>query len=296
MPGRSPVAALVALLATVGAAGAARAQGAAPSPPAAPAAASQPAASPSSAAGPPAASGPTPCARPAPAPAARPELRVSWKVDLPVTLVLGATWLTVDGLEARLGPSRCRWCEPDLNGLDAAGRGARWGGHAGTAATLSNVTAYGLAPAASLGLVGWEAWRRGGWRQAAADDLLIFESAVASAVLVQGLKYSTARTRPFVRDLPDGTPPSGDHNLSFPSGHTAFAFSLATAAGTVATLRGYRVAPYVWGFGMAVAAFTGYLRLAADEHYASDVLVGAVVGSLVGWAVPYLLHRRWRRP
>jgi len=98
-----------------------------------------------------------------------------------------------------------------------------------------------------------------------------------------------------VRDVPGGTALSRDANLSFPSGHTALGFSLATAAGTVATLRGYRHAPYVWGAGMAVAAFTGYLRLAADKHYASDVLVGALVGSLVGWAVPYLLHRRPRR-
>ena len=242
----------------------------------------------------PAATQPAPLARPSPAPPPRAALRVSWKVDLPVTLALGATWVTTDALESRLGPSRCRWCEPNLNGLDAAGRDARWS-RTGTADTLSNVTAYGLVPAVSFGLVSWDAWREGGWRQAAMDDLVIFESMVVSAVLVQGLKYSFARKRPYVRDLPPGSPLSGEANLSFPSGHTAFAFSLATAAGTVATLRGYRSAPYVWGAGMALAAFTGYLRMAADKHYASDVIVGALTGSLVGWAVPYLIHRRWRR-
>jgi membrane-associated phospholipid phosphatase len=116
-----------------------------------------------------------------------------------------------------------------------------------------------------------------------------------SSALVHGLKYAAARKRPCVRELPPGTALEGGDNLSFPSGHTALAFSLATASGTVATLRGYRSAPYVWGAGMALAAFTGYLRMAADQHYASDVVVGALVGSLVGWAVPYLLHRRIRR-
>ena len=31
--------------------------------------------------------------------------------------------------------------------------------------------------------------------------------------------------------------------------------------------------------------------MAADKHYLSDTLVGAGVGSLIGWAVPYLFHR-----
>jgi membrane-associated phospholipid phosphatase len=30
--------------------------------------------------------------------------------------------------------------------------------------------------------------------------------------------------------------------------------------------------------------------MAANKHYLSDVIVGAAVGSLVGWAVPYLFH------
>jgi hypothetical protein len=279
MPSGALTAALLALVTALGAAGRAYA-----TPATAPAPASQPAAT-----------APAPYVRPVPAPPSRTELHTNWKVDLPVTLALGATWVTTDALESRIGPSRCRWCEPDLNGLDAAGRRARWKGHEGVAGTLSNVTGYGLTSAVTLGLVGWDAWREGGWRQAAMDDLVILESMAASAVLVQGLKYATARKRPYVRDLAAGTDLSGDANLSFPSGHTAFAFSLATAAGTVATLRGYRSAPWVWGAGMALAAVTGYLRMAADKHYASDVVVGALVGSLVGWAVPYLLHRRTRR-
>ena len=85
-----------------------------------------------------------------------------------------------------------------------------------------------------------------------------------------------------------------DGNLSFFSGHTSFAFSLAVASGTVASMRGYRAAPAVWGVGLGAAAVTGYLRIAADRHYATDVMTGALVGSALGFAVPYLLHRRGR--
>jgi membrane-associated phospholipid phosphatase len=243
----------------------------------------------------PAASQPAAAARPAPTTAPRDVLRVSWKIDLPVTLALGAAWIAVEGSGSRLGPSRCRWCEPDLNGLDAAGRHASWKGHASAAGTLSDVTAYALTPVVTQGLVTRDAYREGGWRQVAVDNLVIVEAAAASAALVQGLKFASARKRPYVRDLPAGTALGGDANLAFPSGHTALAFSLATASGTVATLHGYRTAPYVWGAGMTLAAFTGYLRMAADKHYASDVIVGAAIGSLVGWAVPYLHYKLRKR-
>jgi membrane-associated phospholipid phosphatase len=69
------------------------------------------------------------------------------------------------------------------------------------------------------------------------------------------------------------------------------AFSTAVAAGTVATMRGYRGAPYVWALGLPLALLSGYLRIAADRHYVSDVLVGAALGSAFGALTPWLMHR-----
>jgi len=257
---------------------------------AAPAAAAAPASQP-------AASQPIAATHPAAAvPAARSvdRLPVNWYVELPVTATLGVTYLTLEWFRGSLGPTHCRWCEPSLNRFDAAGRDVRWGNR-GAADTLSSVVAFGLTPILTEGLVTWDAYRAGGWRQAAEDNLVIIEAVTASTMVVLAGKYATARQRPYVRELPAGAATGGDDNLSFPGGHTAVAFSLATASGTVATLHGYRHAPWVWGTGMALAAFTGYLRMAADKHYASDIIVGALIGSLVGWAVPYLLHYRWRR-
>ena len=42
--------------------------------------------------------------------------------------------------------------------------------------------------------------------------------------------------------------------------------------------------------GLGVAAVTGWLRIAADKHYATDVALGAGLGAGVGVAVPLLLH------
>jgi membrane-associated phospholipid phosphatase len=83
-----------------------------------------------------------------------------------------------------------------------------------------------------------------------------------------------------------------DNNTSFPSGHVTLAFSVVTSSAEIANLRGYRHAPWIWRIGMPVAAFTAYLRVAADRHYLTDVLMGAGVGSGIGFAVPYFGHRR----
>jgi membrane-associated phospholipid phosphatase len=56
-------------------------------------------------------------------------------------------------------------------------------------------------------------------------------------------------------------------------------------------MRRYRWAPVIWGVGLVSAAAVGYLRIAADQHYFTDVLVGAAAGSAIGFAIPYGLHR-----
>ena len=70
------------------------------------------------------------------------------------------------------------------------------------------------------------------------------------------------------------------------------AFSLATSAGTVASMRKHRLAPLMWVAGLSFATTGAYLRIAADRHYATDVLTGAVVGSAIGFSVPYFAHRQ----
>ena len=46
----------------------------------------------------------------------------------------------------------------------------------------------------------------------------------------------------------------------------------------------------VCGAGIAVTAGVSVARAVTDNHYATDILTGAVVGSLIGWLVPTAFH------
>jgi membrane-associated phospholipid phosphatase len=123
------------------------------------------------------------------------------------------------------------------------------------------------------------------------DALVMLEAVALTADLNGASKDAFARRRPSA-----GLGATGGGNKSFFSGHTSLAFALAASAGTISTLRGYPSAPWVWAGGMALASSVGYLRIAGDAHWATDVVTGAVVGGLVGFAVPWAFHRVHRTP
>ena len=79
-----------------------------------------------------------------------------------------------------------------------------------------------------------------------------------------------------------------DDDLSFFSSHTSTTAAFAFAVSQIATRRRVRT-PLVFLVGIA-AGLTGYLRIASDRHYLSDVLAGGLVGATVGTLVPRWLH------
>jgi membrane-associated phospholipid phosphatase len=193
------------------------------------------------------------------------------------------------GLKPSLAPSACRWCQPP--GFDASVRDALvWGSPHG-ADVASSVLGFGVVPAAGLGLVLGSAWHRGEGPLTIADDgVTIAEAAIITGLVNEATKFAVGRQRPFVHYATAPRTAGHDDNVSFYSGHTALAFAVATASGTVASRRGYKLAPVVWGVGLTLAGTTGYLRIAADKHYLSDVVVGAVLGSAAGVFLPRWLH------
>jgi membrane-associated phospholipid phosphatase len=221
-------------------------------------------------------------------------------VDLAITLGGMAFYVATELSTPALAPSSCRWCDraadgtDQLNSFDASVRRAwRWT-DSGKADTLSSVFSFGLAPLAGFGVGALVAWHDDRLNELAADTLVVAESAVVAVNVNQISKFVFARQRPDVHARvstePNVQPATGD-NLSFFSGHATLAFALATSAGTVASMRHHRLAPVMWAAGLLLATTGSYLRIAADRHYATDVMTGAVVGSAIGFSVPYFAHR-----
>jgi membrane-associated phospholipid phosphatase len=224
-------------------------------------------------------------------------LRYDLAIDGAVTLAGGTAWILSELFKKDIVPSGCGWC--DDNAFDRGVREALVWSNPGTADSISNVLGFAVLPVGALGLDALAAAHEKRLDAWPVDALVVLESVMIAADLNQVTKFAFRRERPFVHALPHDavghlvTPTSdpADDDLSFFSGHTTLAFALASSVGTVATLRGYRAAPVLWATLMPLAAFIGYLRIAADKHYATDVLTGALVGGAVGFAVPYLFHR-----
>jgi len=211
-------------------------------------------------------------------------------VDASVTGGLVAAALALTALQGELTPAGCRWCVPDS--LDRRLHDAALWGNPGAADQLSGVLANGVIPVSMLGYLGLSAALAGNATEGLMDTLLVAEAVAASQVLTEIAKEAVARQRPWAYYGPNPGREGWAANLSFFSGHTSFTFSTAAATLTVAVLRAYPGAWIAGTAGLAAAAFVGYLRMAANDHYFTDVVGGALVGGVVGFAVPYLFHGR----
>ena len=105
------------------------------------------------------------------------------------------------------------------------------------------------------------------------DALYVGTSVAATFVVTYGMKYIVDRDRPYVT-YPDRVHPySYESSPSFPSGHTATAFALATSL-SLRYPRWYVIAPSaLWACSVGVA------RMNEGVHYPSDVLAGAAIGA-----------------
>jgi membrane-associated phospholipid phosphatase len=147
------------------------------------------------------------------------------------------------------------------------------------------------------------AWWFHGDREVAEQMALLDLETLAIAGAVQGVtNVLVSRQRPYGQYC--GTPGLPANALdcaetteyrSFFSGHATFTFTSAALicinhAGT--ELFGSLWDALTCGTGYAVAATTASFRVLADMHYASDVIVGALVGTIIGYGVPYLHSRK----
>ncbi len=121
--------------------------------------------------------------------------------------------------------------------------------------------------------------RRGAFRKGAFRGLLAIAGSSFTANAV--LKPLLPRRRPAAAELPAyQTIPNPPTSSSFPSGHSASAAAFATAVALESPRMGLAIAP--------LAAAVGYSRVHVGVHWASDVAVGAALGSGIALAT-----QRW---
>ena len=221
-------------------------------------------------------------------------LTVKLRRDLPITLVGGVAFGLADtvGKDA-LSPARCHWCVS--NPVDRGVRDGLVWDATHRADQLSNLTAYVAAPLATFGTVALLTTLDDREDELVDNGIIIAETAVLALGVNYTVKALVGRERPDVHALAPGdkasTSDPAENNLSFFSGHSTLTMTLAVAAGTTASLRGYRHARWVWAPAVPLALATGYLRIAADRHWATDVATGWAFGAAFGVGVPWLLHR-----
>lgn len=182
-----------------------------------------------------------------------------------------------------------------MNGVDDWFRTALRRPDTQPANVASYVLAFGAAPLSAAGLTVLASIDAGRGRGALVDVLAIAEGGFSAMLVTEVAEALVLRTRPYVHAIENEeerariVAETGAFH-SFPAGHVVEAFGVAAAAGTVASMRGYRLAPLVWGAGMSIGVATAYTRMAADRHYFTDVLAGAAIGTAIGIAVPLLAH------
>lgn len=101
-------------------------------------------------------------------------------------------------------------------------------------------------------------------------------SVIAAGAITPLLKIAVGRSRP---SQTEGTFVSGGAGRSFPSGHTTQAFAVASVIASH-----YR-SPWVKGAVYGLAGAVGWARMENNAHYASDVVAGALIGTLIGRTV-----------
>ncbi len=117
------------------------------------------------------------------------------------------------------------------------------------------------------------------------EAVYIGTSVIEAVGLTYGLKYAFDRQRPFVKYPDKIHPVDAEDSSSFPSGHTAAAFSLATSL-SITYPKWYVIAPSaLWACGV------GFARMNQGVHYPSDVLAGAAIG--IGCAFANVYINKW---
>ena len=137
------------------------------------------------------------------------------------------------------------------------------------------------------------------WNRIADLGLHGTESILIGGAITAAIKVTAGRARPYVTGDEDPYDfqlfrglRKGNGYQAFPSGHTLAAFAAASAV-TAETSRWWPGSEWVIGPAMyGGATMVGISRMYNDKHWASDVVIGAAIGTFSGIKVVKYHHTR----
>lgn len=149
-----------------------------------------------------------------------------------------------------------------------------WGSGLYPAVLLGGFYAYGLAAKKTLP------------RKVAMAGVQAF---IMTGIATVVIKQLTHRHRPYQDDTPNPRlwegPIADWHYNSFPSGHTSTAFALATLFSSV-----YRDKIWVGILSYGIATGVAWSRMYDNQHWPSDVFIGAALGFAIGKTVYHVMQ------
>ncbi len=219
-----------------------------------------------------------------------------FRVNLPLDAGITAGAMVIGGLPRLFANETIRpWCglnckPSDVNPLDRTVIGH----HSEVALQFSNAgffTSMGLPFV--LGAIDLLASHPSdGLAGTAKDDLVLLETLSLVLVTNNVFSFIIRRPRPRTYDtsLSDATRLEPNNAFSFPSGHTAASFAMATAYSRLYMIR-HPHSPWIaplWIGTYSLAAMTGVLRTYAGDHFWTDVITGSITGVGLGLLVPWM--------
>jgi membrane-associated phospholipid phosphatase len=132
------------------------------------------------------------------------------------------------------------------------------------------------------------------------DGVVYGEIVLAATAMDTLIKNTALRLRPYVYGspvYPPGTLRDRNDFWSFPSGHATTAFAGATFACVTLVRRAHPDSNGLLlgcGPGFLLASATAILRIEAGQHFPTDVIAGAAIGTGIAIVIP-LLHKNPNR-
>ena len=141
------------------------------------------------------------------------------------------------------------------------------------------------------------AGRLGRWHTVADVGAHLTESLLATEIVAEAIRAGLGRVRPRASEqhpfvFEGGRGLTRFENRAFPSLHAAVAFATAAALAEELRVRDVSARRYLTPALYAAATIPGFTRLYLDQHWASDVLAGSVLGAFLGSRIVRYSHHR----